>query len=139
MIRIQEREWSAGMAGVGRIMASRDFEYTTRELDPWRRITAVNLCGGIFVSNLPDFTSIFENLRLEKPRDIILNCEKLDFISSSGIGSLMKLSSEFDALGMRLWITGLAPEILRVFQQMSLDTILRLEPGHGEHRAPGQG
>lgn len=129
MIRIPEREWSAGRAGVGRTMASRDFEYSTREIDPWRRITVVALTGGIFVSNLLDFTSVFDDVRRSKPRDVILDCENLHFISSSGIGALMKLNSEMAAQGARLWVAGLAPEIYRVFEQMKLDAILNMVPG----------
>lgn len=128
MIRIPEREWRAGYHGVGRIMASRDFEYTAREIDPWRRITVAVLSGGVFVSNLADFTALFEDVRRGQPRDIVLDCANLHFISSSGIGALMQLNSDLAAKGARLWVAGLAPEISRVFEQMKLGTILNLSP-----------
>ena len=128
MILIPQRRWYIGIAGVGKSMANRDFEYRIHEVDGWRRILSVSLSGGIFVSNLGDFTVLFDEARKSKPRDIVLDCDRLDFISSSGIGALLKLNGEFDKSSIRLWIAGLAPEIHNVFQQMNLDSIFRLEP-----------
>lgn len=109
-------------------MRVNEFDYRVRQIDDTAGIIAIDLIGGIFMSNLEDFREVIK-IQLNHPiKNLILNFGKLDFISSSGIGLLVESSESFRKSGKRLWIVGLEGEIARVFDQFSLEQILLIMP-----------
>ena len=109
-------------------MRVNEFEYRVRVLDEEEGIIVIDLVGGIFASNLEDFANVIR-LQLDRlVKDVILNFGELDFISSSGIGQLVENNENYKKANKRLWVVELSPEIDRVFDQFSLDKILRMLP-----------
>lgn len=109
-------------------MGLKEFEYKVRRVDEEATIIAIDLAGGVFASNLNDFKDIIAVQQNRPIRDLILNFENLDFISSSGIGVLVEKNEEFKKTNKRIWIVGLNEDIGRVFNQFSLDRIIRILP-----------
>ena len=109
-------------------MTTQDFEYKIRMLDEDKGLVAVDLIGGVFVSNLNEFSDAFGLLESKRVRDLILNFKRLDFISSSGIGMLVELNARMNKIRARLWVTDVCPEVGNIFNQLSLDEIMRLLP-----------
>ena len=109
-------------------MAIADFNYNIRRIDSDNGIVAVDLVGAIFVSNIGDFGEIFDVLHTMKLRDVILNFEELDFISSSGIGQVVDMNNRLERGRVRLWVSDVCPEIANVFTQLSIEEIVRVMP-----------
>lgn len=107
-------------------MGLKEFKYKVRRVDEAATIIAIDLAGGVFASNLNDFKDIIAVQQNRPIRDLILNFENLDFISSSGIGVLVEKNEEFKKANKRIWIVGLNEDIGRVFNQFSLDRIIRI-------------
>jgi len=99
-----------------------------RDVIGGKGVVAIDLSGGIFASNLQDLNELIRIQLNRKISDLILNFGSLDFISSSGIGLVVDANEEFRRAAKRLWITDMNPDVLRVFEQFSLDTILRIVP-----------
>ncbi len=99
-----------------------------REVLDAQGVAAMDLSGGIFASNLSELEELIRIQINRQLSDLILNFGNLDFISSSGIGLVVESNEEFSKAGKRLWVTDLNPDVMRVFEQFSLDTILRIVP-----------
>jgi anti-sigma B factor antagonist len=57
-----------------------------------------------------------------------LDCSKLDYISSAGLGVLLKTQKRLMASGGKLRLTGLSPHLRDVFQYSGFDRIFEIEP-----------
>ncbi len=109
-------------------MRVNEFEYRTRVVDPENGAVAVDLVGGVFMSNMEDFRRAVKP-QLDMPvKNLVLNFKDMDFISSSGIGLLVESSQSFKKAGKQIWVVGLEGELARVFDQFSLRQILMILP-----------
>ncbi|MFA6448728.1 MAG: STAS domain-containing protein [bacterium] len=104
----------------------KDLECRLRKISADCGIAAIDLEGGIFASNMEEFAELIETQQNSRVKNLILNLEKLDFISSSGIGLIVKKHEEFSKIGKRFWVAGLNDDIKKVFEQFALDTILAI-------------
>lgn len=109
-------------------MSVADFNYNIRRIDNDNGIVAVDLVGAVFVSNIGDFGEILDVLRTMKLRDVILNFQELDFISSNGIGQIVNMNNQLERGRVRLWVSDVCPEIANVFTQLSIAEIVRVLP-----------
>ncbi len=109
-------------------MRVNEFEYRARVVDPENGTVAVDLVGGVFMSNMEDFRRAVKP-QLDMPvKNLVLNFKDMDFISSSGIGLLVESSQSFKKAGKQIWVVGLEGELARVFDQFSLRQILMILP-----------
>lgn len=58
---------------------------------------------------------------------MILNCERVNFISSSGIGVMLALSEDFRDRGLRLRIASPSAEVRMAIGLLNLDEFLSLD------------
>ncbi len=58
--------------------------------------------------------------------DIIIDCEKLEYISSSGLRILLAIKKNAIAVGSKVNIVNLNDEILKVFKMTGFDGIFNL-------------
>jgi len=105
----------------------KELECEVREI-PGGCGAAIDLAGGIFASNMGELTEEIETLQNGRMKNIILNLEKLDFISSSGIGLIVQKNEELRKAGKRLWVVAPNPDIGKIFEQFSLEKIVRILP-----------
>ncbi|HOO55457.1 MAG TPA: STAS domain-containing protein [bacterium] len=103
-----------------------EFKYRVREVSHDDRIVAIDLEGGIFISNIEDFRAVIETQFNRRFKDVILNFSNLDFISSMGIGVLVKDNEISDRKDLRMWIVSMPPEVRDIFNQFSLHKIMRI-------------
>jgi len=61
-----------------------------------------------------------------KYKKIIVNCEKLEYISSAGLGVFMSYINDLEEKGIKLVIFGLSEKVLHVFQILGLDQLLKI-------------
>ena len=57
-----------------------------------------------------------------------LDCTKLQYISSAGLGVLLKTQKRLMASGGKLRLTGLSPHLRDVFQYSGFDRIFEIDP-----------
>ncbi len=109
-------------------MRVNEFEYRARVVDPENGTVAVDLVGGVFMSNMEDFRRAVKPQLDAQVKNLVLNFKEMDFISSSGIGLLVESSQSFKKAGKQIWVVGLEGELARVFDQFSLRQILMILP-----------
>ena len=61
------------------------------------------------------------------PGDVTLDCARLDYISSAGLGVLLKTHKRLLAGGGRLRLAGVSPHILEILTFSGFDQILDIQ------------
>ena len=61
-----------------------------------------------------------------------LDCSKLEYISSAGLGVLLKTQKRLMASGGKLRLTGLSRHLRDIFQYSGFDRIFEIEPAEPE-------
>ena len=56
-------------------------------------------------------------------RNIILDCEKMPFISSSGLRIFLKIRKEVAAKGGKMYLKNICPDVQQVFKMTNLNDI----------------
>jgi anti-sigma B factor antagonist len=63
---------------------------------------------------------------------VTLDCTKLEYISSAGLGVLLKTQKRLMASGAKLRLTGLSRHLRDIFQYSGFDRIFEIEPAEPE-------
>ncbi|MCC5929481.1 MAG: STAS domain-containing protein [Cyclobacteriaceae bacterium] len=63
---------------------------------------------------------------VEKYDKILIDCEKIEYISSAGLGVFMSYINELEEKKIGLVLYGLSDKVLHVFQILGLDKLLKL-------------
>ena len=85
-------------------------------------------------SSIAGDQSIEEQVK-EGPRDLLIDCTQLDYISSAGLGVFMSYIEEFKANEKKLVIYGLSQKVANVFAILGLDQLLTIKPTAEEAKA----
>jgi len=64
-----------------------------------------------------------EQLMQKADRNIVLDCEKMPFISSSGLRIFLKIRKEVAAKGGKVYLKNICPDVLQVFKMTKLDDL----------------
>lgn len=59
-------------------------------------------------------------------RNVILDCEKMPFISSSGLRIFLKIRKEVAAKGGKMCLKNVCPDVMQVFKMTKLDDIFEI-------------
>ena len=57
---------------------------------------------------------------------IILDCEKMPFISSSGLRIFLKIRKEVSAKGGKMQLQNVCPDVMQVFKMTKLDNLFEI-------------
>ena len=57
---------------------------------------------------------------------IVLDCEKMPFISSSGLRIFLKIRKEVEAKGGKMLLKNICPDVMQVFKMTKLDDIFEI-------------
>ncbi len=86
----------------------------------------IELSGDIDLSNAEEFyTSVMDGYRAE-PANVSFDCEKLNFIDSTTLGTFVKILKSVKSDGRIMRLTGLQPKIKKLFVICSLDSIMEI-------------
>lgn len=61
-----------------------------------------------------------------KHKKIMVNCERLEYISSAGLGVFMSYINDMEENDIKLVIYGLSDKVKHVFQILGLDQLLKI-------------
>ena len=71
-------------------------------------------------------TETVEPLLQNAGRTIILDCEKMPFISSSGLRIFLKIRKEVASKGGKMYLKNVCPDVQQVFKMTKLDDIFEM-------------
>lgn len=87
----------------------------------------IELSGDIDLSNAEGFYEEVATAYAATPANLLFNCEKLNFIDSTTLGTFVKILKEVKANGHILRLTHLQQKIKKLFLICSLDKIMQLD------------
>jgi anti-anti-sigma factor len=97
-------------------------------------ITIIGIDGGLDSSNIAQLNDSVEKLLKGGLKRIILDCQKLNYTSSAGIGTLVSLHHRMKSQGGTIKIAGACGPVFDVIELMNLGSILHLYPDVGQAR-----
>lgn len=99
----------------------------TKAFDETRKLWNVTLGGEIDVSYAEEMKAALLAMINEKAADIVLDCVKLVYLDSSGLGALVSVLKQVKEQGYSVTITNLKPHIAKIFTITKLDTVFNIE------------
>ena len=78
-------------------------------------VTILTIEGRLDTANANTFNTVLQPLLASKTPNIIVNCEGLSYISSSGLRSLITLQKSVMQHGGQLVLEAMKPEIRKIF------------------------
>lgn len=90
-------------------------------------ILKIALFGDIDLSNADAFYQEVLNAYLDAPSDLLFDCEKLNFIDSTTLGTFVKILKKVKTDGRSMRLTNLQSKIKKLFVICALDKIITLE------------
>jgi anti-sigma B factor antagonist len=91
-------------------------------------LSVVSLDGFVDAHTAPQFEKTIQS-EIDAGRNrIIVNCEKLNYISSAGLGVFMSFIEEVRELGGDIKICGLTPKVQHTFEILGFQDIFDMLP-----------
>ena len=85
----------------------------------------VDLQGDLDINSNKEFKEKVNSVKGVKK--IIVNCENLSYIDSTGLGAFISIYKHIKEKGEKLVITGLKPHIKKIFLITDLDKVFEIE------------
>lgn len=86
----------------------------------------IALSGDIDLGNAEAFYSAVLSAYSQNPSDILFDCEKLDFIDSTTLGTFVKILKTLKSDGKKMRLTRLQAKIKKLFLICALDRIMEI-------------
>ncbi|MDH5716516.1 MAG: STAS domain-containing protein [Spirochaetia bacterium] len=80
----------------------------------------IQIFGSLDIYTSLELKSSFDNLDIVKDNSVVLDMSNVNYIDSSGIGTLIKITNTIKGSDARLYITGAKPLIEKVFKVAGL-------------------
>ena len=87
-----------------------------------------SLFGEIDAATSEDFYAQVCTAFNSNKKDIIFDCSGLTFIDSTTLGTFVKIHKKLAAEGHKMVLCGLRPNVRKLFNICSLDTIMEIRP-----------
>jgi anti-sigma B factor antagonist len=87
------------------------FEITTKTEDG---VATVVVEGELDISTAPEFDATMADVEREVAGTLLLDLDRLRFLDSTGLRSLLSARRRAEAAGRRLWLANLPPDVERV-------------------------
>jgi|YNPMSStandDraft_2_1061718.scaffolds.fasta_scaffold00225_7 anti-sigma B factor antagonist len=88
--------------------------------------TTVYIIGEVDAYSSIEVQSTLQNLLLKGQKNIHINCENLEYISSAGLGAFMSLFEEIQNQNGQMVFSNMKPKVYNVFQLLGLDQIMTI-------------
>jgi len=86
-------------------------------------ISVCKVDGEIDINTAVEVKKIFDNLIKEKKEKIVINMEKVDYVDSSGLATLVELLKNFRKYGARLKLVSLSNKVKSLFEITKLEKL----------------
>ncbi|WP_373521455.1 STAS domain-containing protein [Aquiflexum sp.] len=89
--------------------------------------SVLSLIGEIDASNSVELDEVILEMVQGGVRNLLVDCENLEYISSAGLGVFMSYLEEFQEKEIRLVIFGLKEKVFQVFNILGLDQLMKIK------------
>ncbi len=89
-------------------------------------VTVVDIEGVLDINTVGDFEAMLQELFKKKQYKIVLNSEKLTYISSAGFGVLMSIIKDVRKNRGDIKISNVSPDIYKVFDLLELPGLFHI-------------
>lgn len=91
-----------------------------------------NLFGRIDSKTAPEAENILRSFAGEQERNVIVNCDGLEYISSGGLRALLIIEKEMKGSGRHLILCGLRTDVEKIFRLTGFTSIFTIEKTVGD-------
>lgn len=95
-------------------------------------VMVLALSGRLDTLNFQTLDNTIMELLQNDHKNFILDCQEMDYVSSSGLRILLKALKQVKASGGRLLICGLQTEIVKIFKISGFNNLFETFPGKTE-------
>jgi anti-anti-sigma factor len=103
-----------------------NFTIVTRTAASNPAVSVVDVAGSFDINTVVEFEVVLEDFFKKKYYKIILNFEKLTYVSSAGVGLLVGNFKEIRKNGGDIKIAGLSLDVYKVFDILELTKVFRI-------------
>ena len=84
--------------------------------------------GEIDITTSPDVRKMFDKVTKDKVSKIVLNLEKVNYIDSSGLATLVEGLQRMRTYGGKMRLTNLSPKVKSLFEITKLEKLFEIFP-----------
>lgn len=103
-----------------------------KRFDPERSAWDICVSGEIDIFNSNEFKSELMEAVNENPKDLQINCEKLEYIDSTALGSLVAVLKNVKSYQGEIFLTNLRSSLIKLFKITNLDKAFIIEGATNE-------
>lgn len=92
-------------------------------------VAVFQVTGEINISTSPDLLKVFEK---ESPKKIVVDLEKVSYVDSSGLATLVEMLKKARAAGGALGLAGMSDKIRSLFEITKLDRLFSVYPNRAK-------
>lgn len=96
------------------------------------KINTIGLIGYLDAHTAPDLEVAIRESIAKGSKNILIDFEKLDYISSAGFGVFMEFIEEIRVDGGDIKMTGMSPKILNLFELLGFNVLFDIDNNKNE-------
>lgn len=89
-----------------------------------KEVSIIKLPRNFYIGNIADIEEVWEKIVARNPEVVGFDCERLEFIDSSAIGTLVKFYNKSVKKNIDMYVFGLKKELLKIFETTKIDRIM---------------
>lgn len=87
-------------------------------------VTVVKLPRNFYIGNIVYVEEVWDQVIAGMPKAVGFDCERLEFIDSSAIGTLVKFFNNSVKKDIKMYVFGLKKELLKIFETTKIDRVM---------------
>jgi len=101
------------------------FRYISEvEINQKGKVVIITLPKYFYIGNIIEVEQSWENILKKEPSVIGFDCQKLEFIDSSAIGTLVKFFNSSVKNNIEMYVFGLKSELIKIFDTTKINRVM---------------
>lgn len=101
------------------------FRYISEvEVNQKGKVVIITLPKYFYIGNIIEVEQSWENILKKEPSVIGFDCDKLEFIDSSAIGTLVKFFNSSVKNNIEMYVFGLKNELIKIFDTTKINRVM---------------
>ncbi|MFH1378385.1 MAG: STAS domain-containing protein [Planctomycetota bacterium] len=109
-------------------MATIDFKIKNVKDRSGLGATVATVDGSIDAASIQQFQSVMDKLVERGVKNLILDCSKVSYINSTGLGTLLKYADQFDGFGGHIAFIRVPNKVLLVMEMLGFNALFNILP-----------
>ena len=109
-------------------MATIDFKIKNIKDKGGLSATVASIDGSIDATSIQQFQSVMDKLVERGVKNLILDCAKVSYINSTGLGTLLKYADQFDGFGGHMAFVRVPNKVLLVMEMLGFNALFNIMP-----------